>query len=1257
MDDLFDFQNGFSFGSINGLDISTGNGDDKKGGNKTADPVDEYNLDNFNIDNFLDDDPNSISTKEETKQKASPAPKEKEKDPFAGTSDLFDFGLDDEHGSKVQGTEQVNSPGLEKEADIVWGDFYQEESLQASIKPSTSTVQSETKKDSPTNQPTVQENIASSAHFPFTAEHHSATSIDKFNDDFGDDFGNDFAPNTITIQDPNNISSDNSEPRAITPNPGPDQISSSAHNTPNKTLEQPIKPHTDAVTTAWLKNGKNDRSVVGKVTGSQFIKARQPSLPFSEDTSEEIVTTKASENPFSIAQRQVYYSPPKSELTVTTDEASALTTDASHHMQAPAATNVTFAPATKQTSLPPRSRSTSPVHSDALKRLHDQMNTILHEIKSLSTGPDVSQLTSTLTSEIIKCISREAQQTNANNLQASDIQSIIQNALDQTKVASSNPTDPMPALHGIEHNMRRLEESIETKLQNKLASDAYKEDKILDTIKRLELQMGGIQSEFSSLVIKTQNYKQVHANDPNVLALNAAINLAEERAKRAEDRYNESIQKVSDLTAEAKRAMEEAERVKIEANTALTSANLREAKARDLEEELNRLMESLHTRERTVIARESELRKKEANLRERTIQLETEMLKLTTQKAELEELKVKVDASRQLSIMERNQLIKEQEELINTNIFTNPAPIPIYNDLPYKHYSSGNASPNPGNNALTMSTVGADPQKRSKSAAREDLERAVSKADKALKTSRALSNSQMLGEPNTKPFFVDTSIHASLAALDYDIHTADPKREALRVARKFLQEKALARSATNTKPPKSNLPADATSLVQSLSLQSSNGVMNLTAVPTQPVRMPPYVVSSSSEGNNSMAASLPSSRTSYIEPPVFSVAATATPMNHYPSQYSTCRPSLPYSSRPTSRTSDNVVAQVAAINRPFTPITFDHSQYTPADVIRKASLATVTPIIEAQSSFATRTTTKPNSFDISSGSAPLGPLTSETSKSADVPVMTATSQIVHRLPSAQPPSNSISTEIAIPYEQPSVPLATTKGENLDIRESASVVTAVQNPPSVSTSSVDPSTSGSYNRSGVTATFETQEQSHHQQQQQGQSNHPMGLTAVQIHQPVQEFAAEPSMSASAPLPFPGNRENPMLAVQSSKSDPSTSGSISAVTTYKKQPGGEHGISHPELNLSYPGQIQVEPYAFMPQVSASKPGLLDALSESNQNNYSTSRFTAQNEFYEFSPQISTSDLGYPAHNPFADIKYDLGLSNFNSNEHSTSPMFPF
>lgn len=1257
MDDPFDFQNDFSFGSINGLDGSTGKAEDKKGGDRTADFMDEYNLDNFNIDNFLDDGPGSVSVKAEVKTKPSPALKEQEKDPFAGTSDLLDFGLDEEPAPKQKDTKQPSSPALGKEDDIVWGDFYQEESLQASVKPSTSKAQPEPRKDSPINHKTVkggvEEATSSSTRLPFTTEQHSGASIDKFNDDFGDDFGNDFGPNVGAVLEPNNISSDASEPRAITPNPEPDQISSSMHNTPNRALGQPVKAQSDAVTAAWLKSARNDGNVVGKVTGSQFIKARQPSLPFSEDTSEDTMPTKASENPFSIAQKQIYYSPPKSELTATTDEASALTTDASHHIQAPIVANAAFTSAAKQAPLPPRSRSTSPVHSDALKRLQDQMNIILHEIKSLSAGPDMSQLTSALTSEIIKCMPKETQKTSSNNLQASDIQSIIQNALNQTKSTTPNLMDPTPALHGIEHNMRRLEESIATKLQNKLTGDACKEDRIIDTIKRLELQMGGIQSEISSLAVKAQHYKQVHANDPNVLALNAAINLAEERAKRAEDRYNESIQRVSELTAEAKRAMEEAEKVKIEANTALTSANLREAKARDLEEELNRLMESLHTRERNIIARESEVRKKEANLRERNIQLETEMLKLTTQKAELEEMKAKADASRQLSIMERNQLIKEQDELINNNILANPAPIPIYPDLPYKHYSSANVSPRHGGNTLAMSAVVAEPQKRSKSAAREDLERAVSRADKALKTSRTLSNSQMLGESKVEPFLVDTTTHSSLAALEYDIRSTDPKREALRVARKFLQEKALAKSMTDTRPSKPYIPADAVSLAQSLSLQSSNGAVNLTAVPTRPTRMPPYIVSSGSEGNSSVTNSLPSSRTSYVEAPVFSVATTATPMSQYPSQFSTQRPSLPYSSRPTSRTSDNVVAQVAAINRPFTPITFDHSQYTPADIIRKASLATVTPIVEAQSSFATRTTTKPNSFDISSGSAPLGPLTSETSKSVDIPVATAVSQVVHRLPSAQPPSNSTSTEIAVLYEQPTGPLPATKGENLDIRESASIVTAVQNPPSASTSVVDPSTSGSYSRSGVDAAFETQQQ----QQQQRQPGYTMGSTAVQLQPPNQEFVAEPSMSASAPLPFPGNRENPMLAVQSSKSDPSTSGSISAVTTYKKQPVGEQGTGHPELNYSYPHQAQAEPYAFIPQVSASQPGLLDALSESNQNHYSTSRFTAQNDFYEFSPQVSTSDLGYPAHNPFADIKYDLGLSNFNSNEHSTSPMFPF
>lgn len=146
------------------------------------------------------------------------------------------------------------------------------------------------------------------------------------------------------------------------------------------------------------------------------------------------------------------------------------------------------------------------------------MNVILHELKSLSAGPDVSQLTSALTSELVKHIPKETHQAHSNSLKASDIQSIIQNALDQTKVTPSTLADPTPALHGIEHNMRRLEESIATKLQSKLADDAYKEGKILDVIKRLELQMGGIQSEVSSLAIKTQQYRQVHANDPNVLA-------------------------------------------------------------------------------------------------------------------------------------------------------------------------------------------------------------------------------------------------------------------------------------------------------------------------------------------------------------------------------------------------------------------------------------------------------------------------------------------------------------------------------------------------------------------------------------------------------------------------------------------------------------------------------------------------------------------------------------------------------------------
>ncbi|ESU39805.1 Hypothetical protein DHA2_151357 [Giardia duodenalis] len=1244
MDDLFDFQNGFSFGSLDGLGDSAGNGGDKKNGDKAPDSIDEYNLDNFNIDNFLEDTPGSVPAKEEAQKKSQPVIKAQEKDPFAGASDLFDFGSDEKPASTQKDTQQTASFEAGKEDDIVWGDFYQEDSPRKSP----GIAQVEPRKDSPVNNGTGKVTVSNSAHLPSTAEQHNGTSIDKFDDDFGDDFGNDFEPNALTVPEANHLSTDVSEPRAITPNPEPEQLSSSMHSPPKETLKQLPQAHTDAVTDAWPKTVRSTGSVIGKVTGSQFVKARQPSLPFYEDTSDEAVPVKNPENPFTVAQKPIYYSPPKSELTTTTDETSALTTDASSHIQAPATAHVTAIPASKQAPLPPRSRSTSPTHSDTLKRLQDQMNVILHELKGLTVGPDMTQLTSALTSEIIKHLPKETQQGHSNSLQASDIQSLIQNALDQTKESASSLVDPTPALHGIEHNMRRLEESIATKLQSKFADDSCKEGKILDTIKRLELQMSGIQSEVSSLAVKAQHYKQVHVNDPNVLALNAAINLAEERAKRAEDRYNESIQKVSDLTAEAKRAMEEAERAKIEANTALTSANLREAKARDLEEELNRLMESLHTRERNIIARESELRKKEANLRERNIQLETEMLKLTTQKAELEELKAKADASRQLSILERNQLIKEQEELINNNILPNPAPVPLYTDLPYRQYPSVTTSPHNGGNALSMSAIAAEPQKRSKSAAREDLERAVSKADKALKTSRILSTSQMLGNQKAEPFLVDTTAHSSLAALEYDLRSTDPKREALRVARKFLQEKALAKSMTDTRPPKPQPLVDTASLAQSLSLNSSNGAMNLTAMPTRP-HAPPYVISSGSEKSNSMASSLPSSRTSYVEPPIFSAATATASMSQYPSQFSTQRPSLPYSSRPTSRTSDNIVAQIAAINRPFTPITFDQSQYTPAEVIRKASLATVTPIVEAQNSFATRTTSKPSSFDISSGSAPLGPLTSETSKSTDIPIMTAVSQLIHRQPSAQPPSNSTSTEIAVLYDQSSVPIATTKGENLDVRESASIVTAVQNLPSASTSAVDPEASSSRSGNETSTHFGTQ--------QQKQPDHAMGSTAVQLQPPTQDLATEPSMSASAPIPYPTNRENPMLAVQSSKSDPSTSGSISAVTTYKKQPAGEQEVGHPELNFSYPYQAQVEPYAFLPQVSTSQPGLLDALSESNQNRYSTSRFTAQNEFYEFSPQISTSDLGYPAHNPFADIKYDLGLSNFNSNEHSTSPMFPF
>lgn len=84
MDDLFDFQNGFSFGSLDGLGGSAGNGGDEKNGDKAPDSIDEYNLDNFNIDNFLEDTPGSVPAKEEAQKKSQPVIKAQEKTHLLG---------------------------------------------------------------------------------------------------------------------------------------------------------------------------------------------------------------------------------------------------------------------------------------------------------------------------------------------------------------------------------------------------------------------------------------------------------------------------------------------------------------------------------------------------------------------------------------------------------------------------------------------------------------------------------------------------------------------------------------------------------------------------------------------------------------------------------------------------------------------------------------------------------------------------------------------------------------------------------------------------------------------------------------------------------------------------------------------------------------------------------------------------------------------------------------------------------------------
>lgn len=467
----------------------------------------------------------------------------------------------------------------------------------------------------------------------------------------------------------------------------------------------------------------------------------------------------------------------------------------------------------------------------------------------------------------------------------------------------------------------------------------------------MTMQVNGLQQELAILKAENQRLTEASLNansSTELISLRVAVENAEKRATEAERRYSSELRTINELRAQAEQLRREAEQKQQQAEEALRSAILREAKAKDLEDELNRLLEAVHERERAVLAKESEVRRNEAMLRERRIELETEGLRLETRKRDIGEAEQRLSALRQESMFEREKLVREQISLANqlsgiptSQMVSLPPQVQMSQGIPNSHTIPIQfTQPIPSAPLIPNTPAVYERHRRSKSAAREELERAQHNADRVLKASQ-LAHDSRSSSASDSVHNQPLSASAAMAGVIYDAQSHGSVVESLRTAKDIIRKRGLEQTV-NVFPPAPQQPA---------------------------VSMSAAHVPVSNYTTRSQTGSVVSGASADLRVSQVDYSTHAPPHNVRPTY--NVQELAP--SRAPSQLSDNVSMQMRAINRAFTPLQFDKSRYTPTDYISLAPLAPVTPI---QDSRIQQTLARREPSSSSSTMAPLAPLLS-----------------------------------------------------------------------------------------------------------------------------------------------------------------------------------------------------------------------------------------------------------------------------------------
>ncbi|TNJ28870.1 Glucoamylase S1/S2 [Giardia muris] len=658
------------------------------------------------------------------------------------------------------------------------------------------------------------------------------------------------------------------------------------------------------------------------------------------------------------------------------------------------------------------------------------------------------------------------------------------------------------------HRPEEIRETLEALMDSRLSSLMARlpeRSEISKGLNAMTMQVNGLQQELAILKAENQRLTEVSINansSTELIGLRVAVENAEKRATEAERRYSSELRTINELRAQAAQMRREAEQKQQQAEEAHRSAILREAKAKDLEDELNRLLEAVHERERAVLAKESEVRRNEAMLRERRIELETEGLRLETRKRDIGEAEQRLSALRQESMFEREKLVREQISLANqlsgipaSQMMSLPPQVHMSHGVPNNHTIPIQfTQPIPSAPLVPNTPAVYERHRRSKSAAREELERAQHNADRVLKASQ-LAHDSRSSSASDSVHNQPLSASAAMAGVIYDAQSHGNVVESLRTAKDIIRKRGLEQTVNIFPPPHQQVHQQAQ--------QQQQQVLSSTRVPVS------TYTTRSQTGSTTSGAST-DLRVSQVD-----YSTHAPPHNIRPTY--NVQELAP--SRAPSQLSDNVSLQMRAINRAFTPLQFDKSRYTPTDYVSLAPLAPVTPIQESriQHTLARR---EPSSS--SSTMAPLAPLLSG-DPTPDANYTAPTQLTVHTEPSVA--LSRSSSVVLAPVTDPVV-TQIHYPQDSNKRES--------NAPSYLEANMPLSTDGSSSSAPQGPISVIVNAQHDTQIPQGNTSQDLPKLSACF--------GDQSMSASAPT----RRPDPMTIT-----NPSMSGSISAVPGIKTQ----------------------------------------------------------------------------------------------------------